>query len=151
MPSSRSSREQTTGRPARVAIGAVYVAIAVTGAVLQGGGLSGFASLLGALSGGHQIPSETYGMAWVVVSGLAITSAVGTYLMIVRRPTRRGWYASFAVMLLVVLLDLMVISHRSPLRVPSAIGHAGLTLLLLALFGWRWNAGAEQMKQAGGG
>jgi hypothetical protein len=78
-------------------------------------------------------------MAWAVVSGLLITSAVGMYLMIVRQPTRRGWYASLGAMLLVVVLDLVLLSPRSPLRVPGAIGHAGLSALLIALFGWRWN------------
>ena len=131
-----------SNRSARVAVGAVYVTIALTGSLLQGGGLSGLLSLLGAISHAQQMLPETYGMAWAVISGLVITSAVGVYLMIVRQPTRRGWYASLAVMLFVVVLDLVLLSSRSPLRVPSAMGHAGLSALLFVLFGWRWNAAA---------
>lgn len=137
---SNHSSAAVTRRSARVAIGAAYVAIALTGARLQAGGFSGLPSLLGAIS-------------WVLIAGLVITSAVGIYLMIVRRPTRRGWYASLALMLFLVVLDLVVLSPRSPLRVPSAIGHAGLAALLFALFGWRWNAasGVSPVERATGG
>jgi len=73
-----------------VTIGAVYVAIALLGALLQAGGFSGLASLLSAIAGGQQMLPETYGMAWVITSGLVTTSAVGIYLILVRQPTRRG-------------------------------------------------------------
>ena len=134
---------KASSRHARVALGAIYIATALLGTSLQVGGSSGLASLVDTLATGQELAAETLAMTAVLASGLVVTSAVGLFLTVTRRPTRRGWYASLALMALLIVLDISALSPRSPLRIPSAVGHAGLAGLLFALW---WNQTSSRVR-----